>query len=105
MSGTWGSSGCEVIQVRAGTASWLLPAPKRQPSNRGFYFSLGLAFFFSSFLFCLHFLFPMGDLLGECNEIKNRQNSLCCVRQCKEACIHHSSLLPQKQPPTCLGSR
>lgn len=63
MAGTWGSSGCEVIQVRAGTASWLLPAPKRQPSNRGFYFSLGLAFFFLLSLL-LTFSFPHGRFTG-----------------------------------------
>lgn len=75
MAGTWVSCGCEGIWGRAGTASLLLPAPRWQPSNARIYFGLRLAFFSPPFFFCLHFLFPMRVSLGECNEIKNRQNS------------------------------
>lgn len=45
------------------------------------------------FIFCLHFLFPLGILLGECNEIKNRKNSA-LLRKGVPGSLHPS------QPPT-----
>lgn len=62
---------------------WLVPGlvlgVKGYGEGTASYFCLGMAFFLLFFLlfffFCLHFLFPMRVVLGECNENKNRQKS------------------------------
>lgn len=92
MAGPWFSSGSEGIWGRYS----ILAAARSQATaiKCRILFWLGASFPPPPpFIFCLHFLFPLGILLGECNEIKNRKNSA-LLRKGVPGSLHPS------QPPT-----
>jgi len=77
VAGTWVGAGRDGVRTGQVQHPSCCPLPGGSHQMQSFILVWGWLFFFPPppFFFCLHFLFPVRVLLGECNEIKNRQNS------------------------------